>query len=340
MLAYQKKQTGGSLKKGASLAICVFACILIIGALSSWKLLQVEAPKDAPWLYQEIWLGTRDRLLSALFIGAALGTAGVLLRTATSNPLADPHITGVNAGAAFGAVASSFITGSSTGVYVLPGALAGAAVASSITLVLSLRGRNPDLSGTNAIQKMVLLGIAVSAVFSAMTSIFLVLDEAQLTTVLAWLNGRLGGIRLPDLIPVIIAVAVLLPILFAAGRALDALSTGDSVSRAIGANPALVRKWVVVSAVILTATCVAAAGPIGFLGLLAAVIAQRVCGRTHRFVLISAACVGATGLLVADTIGQQLWAPAETPVGILTGIAGVPLLLWGIRRMGSTGKSR
>lgn len=340
MLGYQKKQKGGSLKKGASLVACVFVCVLIVASLSAWKLLQVEAPKEAPWLYQEIWLGTRDRLLGAILIGAALGTAGVLLRTATSNPLADPHITGVNAGAAFGAVASSFITGSSTGVYLLPGALIGASVASGITLVFSLRGKNPDLSGANAIQKMVLLGIAVSAVFSAMTSIFLVLDEAQLTTVLAWLNGRLGGVRLPELIPVIIAVAVLLPILFAAGRALDALSTGESVSKAIGANPALVRKWVVISAVILTATCVSAAGPIGFLGLLSAVIAQRLCGRTHRFVLISAAFVGSTVLLVADTIGQQLWAPAETPVGILTAVAGVPLLLWGIRHTGSTRRPR
>ncbi len=201
-----------------------------------------------------------------------------------------------------------------------------------------MRGASPEAGGANAVQKMVLLGIAVSAVFSALTSIFLVLDEAQLTTVLAWLNGRLAGVRLPDLLPALVALAVLFPLLVAGGRALDALGTGDAVSRAIGANPARVRTGAIVASVVLTAACVAAAGPIGFLGLLAAVVAQRVAGRTHRRSLVVAAVVGATTLLLADSLGQLLWAPAETPVGILTGIAGVPLLLWGIRSMGASRK--
>lgn len=319
---------------------CLVFCTCIIAAISIWRLTGVQAPPSAPWLYPEIFSLTRDRLVGAVIVGAALGVAGVLLRTATSNPLADPEITGVNSGAAFGAVAMSFFTGNTTGLYVLPGALAGGAVAASLTITLSLRGKNPDLSGANSIQRMVLLGIAISAVFSALTSIFLVFDEAQLTTVLSWLNGRLGGVRMGDVIPVAVAVALLLPLTVAGGRALDVLSVGDEVSQSLGVNPTRVRRLSVIAAVVLAATCVAAAGPIGFLGLMAAVVAQRVAGNRHRKALPMAAAAGAAVLLVADTVGQALWAPAETPVGILTGIAGVPLLLWGINRGGWSARKR
>ena len=142
---------------------------------------------------------------------------------------------------------------------------------------------------------------------------FWLVDEAQLTTVLAWLNGRLAGVRLPDLLPAIVAFLLLFPFLVAGGRALDALGTGDAVSRAIGANPARVRTGAIIASVVLTATCVAAAGPIGFLGLLAAVVAQRVAGRTHRASLVAAAAVGATTLLIADSVGQWLWARRRLP---------------------------
>ncbi|OHQ78401.1 iron ABC transporter permease [Corynebacterium sp. HMSC073H12] len=314
---------------------CVLICVVTVVAISFYRLSGLSAPANAPQLYPELRSLTRDRLLAAVIVGASLGVGGVLLRTATANPLADPQITGVNSGAAFGAVATAFVTGSATGALLLPGALIGGGAAAAFTISLSMRGSSPESGGANAIQKMVLLGIAVSAIFSALTSIFLVLDEAQLTTVLAWLNGRLAGVRLPDLVPALIALVLIFPAFAAGGRALDALGAGDAVSRSIGANPARVRVGSVVGAVVLTATCVAAAGPIGFLGLLAAVVAQRVAGRTHRRSLVAAAVVGSATLLIADSLGQWLWAPAETPVGILTGIAGAPLLLWGIRSIRS-----
>ncbi|AWA43624.1 FecCD family ABC transporter permease [Trueperella pyogenes] len=317
--------------KSARIWLHACVCVAASFAIVALRLIDVVPPADAPWLYEEVWRVVRDRLLAAIAVGAALGVAGVLLRTATSNPLADPQITGVNAGAAFGAVVTTFATGATHGAYILPGALAGGALAAGLTISLSLRGSSPDRNGANAIQRMVLLGIAVSAVFSALTAILLVLDEAQLSTVLAWLNGRLAGVRWPDVVAVVVALAVILPVAAYAGRAFDILATGDGISRSVGANPGAIRKRAVVIAVVLAATCVAAAGPIGFLGLLAAVVASRVCGARHRIALPFAALVGATVLLIADSVGQMFWAPAETPVGILTGIAGTPLLLWGIR---------
>ncbi len=315
------------------LAILLALGLAVILAVWVWRMNSVEVPTNAPELAGEMHSVMRDRLLAATVIGMALGAAGVLLRTATGNPLADPEITGVNSGAAFGAVLCTTITGSVSGAAVLPGALCGAALGALITVGIGMRVTVGDPTGAQSVQRMILLGIAVSALFSACTAIILVIDEAQLSTVLSWLSGRLGGVRLPDIMPCIIAVAVVLPFTIAAGRGLDTLFAGDALSSSVGANPHRLRILAVVGAVLLIAPAVAAAGPIGFLGLMAAVVSYRVAGPRHRLSLMIAPVVGAVVLLVADSVAQALWAPAETPVGVVTAIAGVPLLLWGINRL-------
>lgn len=315
------------------LAILLALGLAVILAVWVWRMNSVEVPTNAPELAGEMHSVMRDRLLAATVIGMALGAAGVLLRTATGNPLADPEITGVNSGAAFGAVLCTTITGSVSGAAVLPGALCGAALGAAITVGIGMRVTVGDPTGAQSVQRMILLGVAVSALFSACTAIILVIDEAQLSTVLSWLSGRLGGVRLPDIMPCIIAVAVVLPFTIAAGRGLDTLFAGDALSSSVGANPHRLRILAVVGAVLLIAPAVAAAGPIGFLGLMAAVVSYRVAGPRHRLSLVIAPVVGAAVLLVADSVAQALWAPAETPVGVVTAIAGVPLLLWGINRL-------
>lgn len=314
--------------------------LAVILATWVWRMNSVEVPPNAPELAGEVHVVMRDRLLAATVIGLALGAAGVLLRTATRNPLADPEITGVNAGAAFGAVLCTTITGSVSGAAVLPGALCGAALGALITVGIGMRVTVGDPTGAQSVQRMILLGIAVSALFSACTAITLVIDEAQLSTVLSWLSGRLGGVRFGDVIPSMIAVAVVLPLAIAVGRGLDTLFAGDALSSSVGANPHRLRIFAVVGAVLLIAPAVAAAGPIGFLGLMAAVVAHRAAGPRHRAGLVIAPVVGAAVLLVADSVAQALWAPAETPVGVVTAIAGVPLLLWGINRLQPGGARR
>ena len=313
---------------------------MISAGLCWWRLSNVEVPTDAPQLAGEVHAVARDRLIATIAVGMALGAAGLLLRTATRNPLADPEITGVNSGAAFGAVFATTVTGSISGAAVLPGALIGAAVAALITVGLGMRGRQGDPTGKLAVQRLILLGIAISALFSALSAIVLVIDEAQLSTVLSWLNGRLGGVRIQQTLPVIIATALLLPAAWLGARAFDALSAGDAIASSVGANPRRIRIIAVSIAVLLVGTSVAATGPIGFLGLMAAVVAHRIAGPRHRLGLLIAPAVGATVLLIADTIGQALWAPAETPVGVVTALAGVPLLLWGINRLDATAKRR
>lgn len=312
-------------------------CLVGIALIWAWRMSAVEVPANAPQLAEEVHAVARDRLLAATVVGLSLGAAGVLLRTATRNPLADPEITGVNSGAAFGAVALTTAGVVPSSAALLPGAFAGAAVAAALTVGLGLGPKAARVAGPASIQRMVLLGIAVSALFSALTSIFLVLDEAQLATVLSWLSGRIGGVRFAEVVPCAIAVAVVLPLALAAGRGLDLLGAGDQTASAVGARPQRTRVVAIALAVLLVAPAVAAVGPIGFLGLMAATFAQRVCGARHRLLLVVAPLIGALVLLVADAIAQSLWAPAETPVGIVTSVAGVPLLLWGINRIGKGG---
>lgn len=317
----------------AASAIVILLGLAVIAGMWVWRMNAVIVPADAPQLADEVHAVMRDRLLAATIIGLALGAAGVLLRTATHNPLADPEITGVNSGAAFGAVVGTTVTGAVSGAAVLPGALVGAALAAVITVGIGLRANAADPTGAVAVQRMILLGIAISALFSALTAVTLVIDEAQLSTVLSWLSGRLGGVRFADTIPSLVAVAIVLPLMWFSGRGLDTLAAGDALASSVGANPRRTRMLAVMSAVLLVAPAVAAAGPIGFLGLMAAVVAHRVAGPRHRLGLLVAPVVGAAVLLVADAVAQALWAPAETPVGVVTAIAGVPLLLWGINRL-------
>ncbi|WP_235840610.1 FecCD family ABC transporter permease [Corynebacterium liangguodongii] len=307
-------------------------------AIWAWRFSAVEVPASAPQLADEVLAVMRDRLLTATVVGLSLGAAGVLLRTATRNPLADPEITGVNSGAAFGAVAVTTAGMGQSSLGVLPGAFLGGALAAAITVGLGLGSKTARLAGAASIQRMVLLGIAVSALFSALTSIFLVLDEAQLATVLSWLSGRIGGVRLPEVTACAIAAALMLPLALAMGRGFDLLAAGDETAASVGAHPQRLRIVAIAMAVFLVAPAVAAVGPIGFLGLMAATFAQRVCGTRHRLSLVAAPLVGAVVLLVADALAQALWAPAETPVGIVTSLAGVPLLLWGISTLRKGGR--
>lgn len=306
----------------------VVACFAIITAVAATRLASIDVPAEAPWLAPELTSITVDRLLATVAVGFALGVAGVLLRTASANPLADPEIAGVNAGATFGAVSATTLVGATA---LLPGALAGATVASALTIVVGTLA-SPVGSAQAVIQRMVLFGIAISAMFSAFTAIFLIYDEAQLSTVLAWMSGSLGGVRFSDLVPLLAVEPLLVVICVIVGRSLDTLILGDEASASVGAHPQRIRITAMGIATVLVATSVAASGPIGFLGLMSAAAAHRLAGPRHRIALPLAGVIGASILLLADTVGQWVWAPAETPVGIITALAGVPVLLWSIQR--------
>ncbi|MDH6546409.1 ABC-type Fe3+-siderophore transport system permease subunit [Streptomyces sp. SAI-041] len=268
-------------------------------------------------------LDTRvPRALAALLAGAALALSGTLVQAVTRNPLAEPGILGVSGGAALGAVLL-VTTASSSGSWAVAGAaFAGAAVTASVVFGLAARGG----FGHN---RLVLVGVGVSAATSALISLLIVLtDPFNATKALTWLSGSTYGRTLPDSLPV--AGALLLGVAVAAVRRteLDLVSLDDATPALLGLRPGPARLGFLATAVLLSATAVAAAGTISFVGLIAPHAARALVGRRHARVLPTATLLGAALVCAADLLGRTVIAPAQLGAGLMTALIGTTYFLY------------
>jgi iron complex transport system permease protein len=259
------------------------------------------------------------RAALATSVGAAFGISGNLFQRITANPLASPDLIGINTGAAASAVAVIVLwSGSSTQVAL--GALAGATLAALAVYVLAWKG------GVSP-YRLILIGIAVSALLGAVTSWLLtkarIFDAARAAR---WLSGSVEGRGWDDVQPLWIAMAVLVPVALGLARQLRALELGDDAALALGSRVQRVRGVLLLIGVALAAVAVSASGPIVFVALAAPQIARRLTGgRTTG--LLPAAAVGALLLSLSDLIARRAIAPEELPVGIVTAVLGAPYLL-------------
>ncbi len=287
------------------------------------------APESQPAaMLQRIVMDLRlPRVLLALLVGAGLSLVGALLQTVTRNDLADPFLFGLSSGAAAGAVAVISITGDVLGRWTLPTAAFGGgmvAVASVLSVARRSQGAGPE--------RLVLAGLAVSFLFSALTH-YLVFagDQRAAHSVLFWSLGGLGLARWDNLPIAMLGFSVLC--IYAAKRrhALDALLAGDATAHSLGVNPTRVRTESFVVAAFATSTFVALAGVIGFVGLMVPHLARALGGALHGAALLYCALLGALLLLASDLISRTLLAPQELPVGIVTASIGalfVIRMLW------------
>ena len=268
------------------------------------------------------------RTLLAAVVGAALGLAGALMQALTRNPLAEPGILGVNAGAAF-AVATGLTVFSATSPqqYMFFG-FAGAAATS---IVVYLLGRAHD-AGTNPV-RLVLAGAGLSVMLGAATSILLLSgSEETYSSYANWATGSLQG-RGYDVLPWVLgagaaAAAIALP----AARSLDSLSLGADLGRSLGVR--VRTTWIIGTAAILllAGAATAAAGPIGFLGLAAPHTARLIVGAAHRRLLPFSMLLGAVLLLGADVLGRLVAAPDEIGAGVMSALVGAPFFIALARR--------
>ncbi|MEV7074379.1 iron ABC transporter permease [Streptomyces sp. NPDC093990] len=268
-------------------------------------------------------LDTRvPRVLAALLAGAALALSGTLVQAVTRNPLAEPGILGVSGGAALGAVLL-VTSASAPGSWAVAGAaFAGAAVTASAVFGLAARGG----FGHN---RLVLVGVGVSAATSALISLLIVLtDPFNATKALTWLSGSTYGRTRPDSLPV--AGALLLGVAVATARRteLDLVSLDDATPALLGLRPGPARLGFLATAVLLSATAVAAAGTISFVGLIAPHAARALVGRRHARVLPTAILLGATLVCTADLLGRTVIAPAQLGAGLMTALIGTPYFLY------------
>ncbi|GAA5080133.1 iron ABC transporter permease [Streptomyces similanensis] len=268
-------------------------------------------------------LDTRvPRVLAALLAGGALALAGTLVQAVTRNPLAEPATLGVSGGAALGAV-TLVTTVPLAGSWSLAGAaFAGAAASSVVVFGLAARGGFRQ-------ERLVLVGFGVATATSALIALLVILtDPFNATKALTWLSGSTYGRTLPDVAPLGAVLAVGLAVTVARRAALDLVSLDEDTPRLLGLDTGRGRLGFLALSVLLSATAVAAAGTIGFVGLVAPHAARALVGRRHARVVPVAVLLGAVLVCAADLVGRTVIAPAQLGAGLMTAVIGTPYFLY------------
>lgn len=275
-----------------------------------------------------LWQIRLPRTVLATLVGASLAMAGAGYQGVFRNPLADPYLLGVSAGAGLGAVlALGFGLDLAWGpVGALPAAAFIGALLAVTGSVLVARASFRDPA------TLLLAGVAMAALFSAAQTFALQrLDQTRAREVLSWLFGRLathGWQPVSLLLPYVLLAGV---VLLLHARHLDVLRLGDDEARALGLHPARSRLVVVTAATLITAAAVSVSGLIGFVGLVTPHVVRLVVGHSYRLLVPLSALVGGAFLALADVGARTLAAPAELPVGVITALVGAPFfcyILW------------
>ncbi|MEV0605372.1 iron ABC transporter permease [Polymorphospora rubra] len=262
------------------------------------------------------------RVGAALLAGAALAIAGTTVQAVCRNPLAEPGILGITAGAGVGAVSLlTFVP--LAGIWTMS-TVAGGAALLTFALVYGLAWR-----GGLSSDRLVLIGVGVSAAGLALITFIIVRSDPWNTAkALTWLSGSTYGRTAGQLLPVAIALLVLTPVVVLARRDLDLLSLDDDTPRVLGVRLERTRLIALAGAALLTSTAVSAIGVIGFVGLVAPHLARALVGGRHARVLPVAALLGALLVSLADTLGRTVIAPAQIPAGLVTALVGTPYFVW------------
>ncbi len=274
-----------------------------------------------------VWGSRVPRTAIGAAVGAALGIAGLLMQGHTRNPLADPGLFGVSAGAGLAIVVAASVFGVTSSGATVWFALAGAVVASVVVFSVTIAG-----SGTASPVPLALAGAAVSALLGALTSFLVLTDQDSLDAYRLWVVGSLSGRQLDVLQAVwpFLVAGLLLAVLNV--RALDALGLGADLAKGLGENVLVARLVGLGGITLLAAGATAAAGPIGFVGLTVPHVARALVGTGHRWALPASALLGAALVLVADVIGRLVGGFAEVEVGIVLAVLGGPVFVAVARR--------
>ncbi|WP_432021941.1 FecCD family ABC transporter permease [Streptomyces parvus] len=323
---------------GAALAaLLALLCLLSIGlgALSippGDVARALTGQPTGPRIEDVIWSVRIPRTALGLAAGAALGLSGCVMQALTRNPLADPGILGVSAGAAFAIVIAAGVAGIGSLFGYIWFAFAGAMAASVVVYLLGRMGR----SGSTPV-KLALAGVAVTAVLSSLTSAVVLTDPAALDRFRFWSAGSLADQDASTVLRILPFLGLGALLALAGAPALNSLALGDDVAASLGRRLGLVRLQGVVAVTLLTGAAVAVIGPVVFLGLVvphvARVLAQYAgLGPDHRWLLPLSAGLAAALLLGADILGRVIARPVEVQAGIIVAFIGGPFFIALVRR--------
>ena len=307
-----------------------------VGATDAFRIILGHLIPGMPWMTDgsltsvqdnAVWQFRLPRSLLAALTGAALAMAGALMQAVVHNPLAEPYILGVSAGAGVGAVSFIVLGIGLSSMGIGASAFIGAVIATAAVYFLARKG------GRIAPQRLILAGVALGSLFSAVTSYLTISTDAQnVYSIMFFLLGSVSAATMPQLLLPVIALSVVGALALLNSRALNALLVGDDAASSLGINVNRLRASMLVAAAFLTASVVAVAGGIGFVGLIVPHIARIIVGSDHRKMLPVAVLAGAAFLTTCDLLARTLAAPSEIPLGVLTAIIGAPVFLWLLRR--------
>ncbi|MHA6298972.1 FecCD family ABC transporter permease [Devosia sp. CAU 1758] len=321
--------TLGLLLLGAALA-AITTLSLATGARAIplenvWAALTAFDPNTTE--HRIIWDLRLPRTIVGLMVGAALGLAGAVLQGATRNPLADPSILGINAGASLAVVLGVALLGMSQLTTYVWLAFAGAGAAMLVVYAVASLGRE----GATPI-KLALGGAAITAVLHSIINAILLTSPRTLDEVRFWQVGSLSGRTIDIVLQVSPFLAIGMVLALATARLLDGLSMGDDMARALGQRIGLSRGLAGLAAVILAGASTAAAGPIAFVGLSVPHVARAITGPSYRWILPYSMLMAPILLLGADVLGRIISPPGEVQVGIVTAFIGAPFFIALVRR--------
>nr|WP_319021183.1 iron chelate uptake ABC transporter family permease subunit [Brevibacterium aurantiacum] len=279
-----------------------------------------------------VWDMRIPRTVVGLAVGVALGVAGALIQALTRNPLADPGILGVNAGAsffvAFG-VAAFGVTSISGYVWF---SFFGALVVTVAVYIIGSAGRG----GADPVQ-LTLAGVALGAVLGGIVTAMVLLDPQAFDKMRNWNAGSIVGRGWDVLLPVLPFLMIGIILAVVAVPSLNAIALGDDLARSLGANIVRTRILVIVAVTLLAGGATAIAGPIGFVGLMVPHIARWIVGPDQRWILAYTILLAPCLVLAADIVGRIVIRPGEFPVGIVTAFVGAPVLIVLVRRKKASG---
>ncbi|WP_329386225.1 iron ABC transporter permease [Streptomyces sp. NBC_01351] len=275
-----------------------------------------------------LWNVRLPRVTLALLVGASLGCAGALMQGVFGNPLAEPGVIGISAGAAVGAVAAIGLGLSFLGNWTIT---ACAFVAGLITVTaVYLLSRN---GGRTEVVTLILTGIAVNAFAGALIGLFVFFaDSGQVNQITFWQLGSLAQATWPKVLAVLPCALAGLAVAPFYARKLDLLALGERPARHLGIDVERLRLALILVVALLTAAAVAVAGIITFVGLLVPHLLRMANGPGHRFLVPGSALAGAVVLVAGDLAARTLAQPAELPLGVLTALLGSPFFFWLLRR--------
>ncbi|MEV7909111.1 FecCD family ABC transporter permease [Streptomyces griseus] len=275
-----------------------------------------------------LWNVRLPRVALAVLVGASLGCAGALMQGVFGNPLAEPGVIGISAGAAVGAVASIALGLTFFGNWTIT-VFAFVAGLATVLLVYALSRSG----GRTEVVTLILTGIAVNAFAGALIGLFIFFaDNAQITQITFWQLGSLSQATWPKVLAVLPCALAGLLIAPFYSRKLDLLALGERPARHLGVDVERLRIVLVLVVALLTAAAVAVAGIISFVGLLVPHLLRMANGPGHRFLVPGSALGGALILVAGDLAARTVAAPAELPLGVLTALFGSPFFFWLLRR--------